>query len=85
MLYVFRFTYHFLLSGAGIFVTTIVVGGVAFLSPFTLTKRPFLRDIIFYTFAVYWTFYLLWTNTVTIFMAAGKTLSFILIILSLCL
>ena len=59
--------------GAGIFVTTIVVGGVAFLSPFlTLTKRPFLRDIIFYTFAVYWTFYLLWTNTVTIFMAAGK-------------
>jgi Ca2+/Na+ antiporter len=69
----FMFSLHLpFFPGAGIFVTTIVVGGVAFLSPFlTLTKRPFLRDIIFYTFAVYWTFYLLWTNTVTIFMAAG--------------
>ena len=60
-----------LCSGAGIFVTTIVVGGVALLTPFQLTKRPFLRDIIFYTVAVYWTFYLLWINTVNIYMGAG--------------
>ena len=72
----FRFSYR-PLSGAGIFVSTVVVGGVAFLEKFTLTKRPFLRDIIFYTIAVYWTFYLLWTNTVTIYMAAGKHLIFI--------
>ena len=59
-------------AGAGIFVTTVVVGGVAFIAPVELTKRPFLRDIIFYTIAVFWTFYLLWTNTVTIYMAAGE-------------
>lgn len=58
-------------SGAGIFVTTVVVGGVAFIAPFKLTKRPFLRDIIFYTTAVYLTFYVLWTGSVTIYMAAG--------------
>ena len=57
--------------GAGMFVTTVVVGGVAFITPFQLTKRPFLRDIVFYTLSVYWTFYLLWSNTVTIYMAAG--------------
>lgn len=61
-----------LYSGAGIFVTTVVVGGVAFITPFNLTKRPFLRDIIFYTIAVYLTFYLLWTGAVTIYMAAGN-------------
>ena len=48
-----------------------MVGSVAFLTPFELTKRPFLRDIIFYTFAVYWTFYLLWTSRVDVYMAAG--------------
>ena len=57
--------------GAGIFVTTIVVGVVTITKPFTLTQRPFLRDIIFYLFAVYWTFYLLWTVYVNIFHAVG--------------
>ena len=62
---------NILYTGAGIFVTTVVIGGVAFLTQFELTKRPFFRDIIFYTVAVYWTFYLLWTSTVTIYMATG--------------
>lgn len=59
------------LSGAGIFVTTIVVGAVTVTKPFTLTQRPFLRDIIFYIFAVYWTFYRLWSNSMTIYDAVG--------------
>lgn len=53
------------------FVTTIVVGAVTVTKPFVLTQRPFLRDIIFYIFAVFWTFYLLWGNSMTIFNAAG--------------
>ena len=53
------------------FVTTIVVGAVAVSKPLTLTQRPFLRDIIFYIFAVFWTFYLLWSNSMTIFNAVG--------------
>ena len=60
-----------LISGAGIFVTTIVVGAVTITNPFTLTQRPFLRDIIFYMFAAYWTFYLLWTGSVSIYHAVG--------------
>lgn len=59
------------LFGAGIFVTTIVVGAVTITNPFELTQRPFLRDIIFYMGAVFWTFYLLWTGFVTIVSAVG--------------
>ena len=62
---------HPILPGAGIFVTTIVVGAVTITKPFSLTQRPFLRDIIFYLFAVYWTFYLLWTGYVSIYHAVG--------------
>ncbi len=53
------------------FVTTIVVGAVAVTRPFELTQRPFLRDVIFYIFAVFWTFYLLWNNSMTIYNAVG--------------
>lgn len=59
------------LAGAGMFVTTIVVGAVTVTKPFVLTQRPFLRDIIFYIFAVFWTFFLLWNNSMTIFNAVG--------------
>jgi len=38
--------------GAGIFVNTVVVGSIAILTSFKLTRRPFLRDIIFYMLAV---------------------------------
>ena len=60
-----------LIAGAGIFVTTIVVGAVTITKPFSLTQRPFLRDIIFYMFAAFWTFYLLWTGSVNIYHAVG--------------
>ena len=56
------------------FVTTIVTGAVSIYKPFTLTKRPFMRDIIFYIFAVYLTFYVLWTNTVKLYQAIGRCL-----------
>ncbi len=52
-------------------MTTVVVGAVTITKPFSLTQRPFLRDIIFYMAAVFWTFYLLWTNYVNIFHAVG--------------
>jgi hypothetical protein len=38
--------------GAGIFITTVCVGGVAFLAPFKVTRRPFLRDVVFYIVAL---------------------------------
>ena len=54
------------------FVTSVVVGAVATMKPFTLTQRPFLRDILFYLIAVFWTFVILWQNKVTIYSAVGE-------------
>ena len=54
------------------FVTTIVTGAVSIYKPFTLTQRPFMRDVIFYIFAVYLTFFVLWTNTVELYQAISK-------------
>ncbi|XP_077995463.1 mitochondrial sodium/calcium exchanger protein-like [Glandiceps talaboti] len=47
------------LFGAGIFVTTVVVGAIALAKPFKAAERPFLRDCIFYLGAAYWTFVIL--------------------------
>ena len=59
------------LFGAGMFVTSVVVGSVAIVKPFTLNQRPFLRDILFYLIGVFWTFVILWQNKVTIYSAVG--------------
>ena len=53
-------------TGAGIFVTTVVAGGVALVKPFAVASRPFLRDLIFYMVAVYWTFIILYRGTTTL-------------------
>ena len=42
------------LAGAGMFVTTVVVGSVGFFVPFTVTRRPFMRDVIAYFIATSW-------------------------------
>lgn len=54
------------LFGAGIFVTTIVAGGIALVQPFTVASRPFLRDAIFYMVAVFLTFVALYFEKVTL-------------------
>ncbi|KAM3826234.1 mitochondrial sodium/calcium exchanger protein [Vipera latastei] len=59
--------------GAGIFVTTIVAGGIALMRPFTAASRPFLRDAIFYMIAVFLTFVALYFERVTL----AEALSFL--------
>lgn len=54
------------LFGAGIFVTTVVAGSVALVKPFAVASRPFLRDVIFYMAAVFWTFVMLYRRTTTL-------------------
>lgn len=56
--------------GAGIFVTTVVAGSVALVKPFAMASRPFLRDVIFYMAAVFWTFVILYRGTISL----GETL-----------
>ncbi|XP_018416447.1 PREDICTED: sodium/potassium/calcium exchanger 6, mitochondrial [Nanorana parkeri] len=54
------------LFGAGVFVTTVVAGGIALVKPFTAASRPFLRDITFYIAAIFLTFYVLYQGYVTL-------------------
>ncbi|XP_024861193.1 mitochondrial sodium/calcium exchanger protein isoform X2 [Kryptolebias marmoratus] len=54
------------LFGAGIFVTTVVAGGVSLVKPFAVASRPFLRDVTFYMAAVFWTFVMLFRGTTTL-------------------
>ncbi|XP_029572722.1 mitochondrial sodium/calcium exchanger protein isoform X1 [Salmo trutta] len=61
------------LFGAGIFVTTVVAGSVSLVKPFTVASRPFLRDVIFYMAAVFWTFIILYRGTISL----GETLGYL--------
>ncbi|XP_056384750.1 mitochondrial sodium/calcium exchanger protein [Hyla sarda] len=54
------------LFGAGVFVTTVVAGGIALVKPFTAASRPFLRDIVFYMVAIFLTFYVLYRGYVSL-------------------
>ncbi|XP_053136338.1 mitochondrial sodium/calcium exchanger protein [Hemicordylus capensis] len=54
------------LFGAGIFVTTIVAGGIALVRPFTAASRPFLRDAVFYMVSVFLTFVALYFEKVSL-------------------
>lgn len=60
------------LFGAGIFVTTVVVGVISFISnDLTLTNRPFTRDVLFYLGAVSWAFITLYRQKITMAVAIG--------------
>lgn len=59
-------------AGAGMFVTTIVVGVVSFTSQSELTNRPFTRDVLFYLGAVTWTFITLYRETIDMKQSIGK-------------
>ncbi|XP_046696319.1 mitochondrial sodium/calcium exchanger protein isoform X2 [Silurus meridionalis] len=55
----------------GIFVTTVVAGSVALVRPFNVASRPFLRDLIFYMAAVFWTFNILYKREMLLKEALG--------------
>ncbi|NXR31593.1 NCLX protein, partial [Zosterops hypoxanthus] len=57
--------------GAGVFVTTVVAGGIALVKPFTAASRPFLRDVIFYMVAVFLTFVVLYVGRIRLGEALG--------------
>ncbi|XP_029427707.1 mitochondrial sodium/calcium exchanger protein [Rhinatrema bivittatum] len=59
------------LFGAGVFVTTVVAGGVCLVKPFTIASRPFLRDIIFYMVSIFLTFYFLYIGRIRLGEALG--------------
>lgn len=60
------------LLGAGVFLTTVVVGAVTLVGPFHAMERPFLRDIIFYLSTVFFTFYVCYDKTITFVESISK-------------
>ncbi|EDO31950.1 predicted protein, partial [Nematostella vectensis] len=58
--------------GAGIFVTTVVVGSVTLCTGgFHLNNRPFTRDVLFYLGAVSWMFITMYRQRITMLEAIG--------------
>lgn len=55
-------------------MTTVVAGSVALVKPFTVASRPFLRDVIFYMAAVFWTFNVLYKREIFLEEALGLLL-----------
>ncbi|XP_060067382.1 mitochondrial sodium/calcium exchanger protein-like [Ylistrum balloti] len=69
------------LFGAGVFVTTIVAGSIAVICPFQAMQRPFLRDVIFYLAAAFWSFTILWKKEIRKIEAIGFILMYVAYVL----
>ncbi|RWS25205.1 sodium/potassium/calcium exchanger 6-like protein [Leptotrombidium deliense] len=56
----------------GIFVTTVVAGSIFLNQEFDVMKRPLMRDLIFYLFASYFTWFIFFRRTINIYHAIGE-------------
>ncbi|XP_011305559.1 sodium/potassium/calcium exchanger 6, mitochondrial-like [Fopius arisanus] len=68
------------LIGAGIFVTAIIAGSVAVVSPFAVLPKPFVRDCLFYIVAVCWISYISYDEMVHLWEALSFVVIYILFI-----
>ncbi len=59
------------LFGAGVFVSTVIVGIICFISPFYSVQRPLLRDIIFFMIAGFWAFVVVWDGKIALWETLG--------------
>ena len=59
------------LFGAGVFVSTVIVGVICFIQPFTSVQRPLLRDIIFFMISAFWAFYVVWDGKIVLVETLG--------------
>ncbi|KAK3592204.1 hypothetical protein CHS0354_034308 [Potamilus streckersoni] len=66
---------------AGVFVTTVVAGTIAIICPFDCMQRPFLRDVIFFVAALFYTFVVLWDKKITKFEAIGFIIMYVVYVL----
>jgi len=69
------------LIGSAILLSTIVAGLVSFTQSFSVAKRPFLRDLIFYIAAVYWLFCLLYRGNIDIYNSVGFLVFYVVYVL----
>lgn len=55
------------LAGAGMFITTVIIAAVGLAQPFTVHRRPFIRDLAFYFFCTAWLGVVLLQKQITLF------------------
>ncbi|XP_076336209.1 mitochondrial sodium/calcium exchanger protein-like isoform X2 [Tachypleus tridentatus] len=68
------------LFGAGIFVTTVVAGSICLSQEFSTKRFSFLKDMVFYLGATYWTFYLFSKKEITLTDAIGFLVLYVIYI-----
>ncbi|CAB3983642.1 Sodium potassium calcium exchanger 6, mitochondrial [Paramuricea clavata] len=69
------------LIGAGMFVTTVVVGAVSLSVSYDLNQRPYLRDVVFYLGALAWTVIIVYRKKIDLLQAIGFIILYILYVL----
>jgi len=69
------------LFGAGVFVSTVIVGLICFIKPFYSVQRPLLRDIIFFMIAGFWAFYVVWDGKIVLLETLGIKILVIFLVL----
>ena len=52
------------LFGAGVFISTVIVGCICLIAPFQSVQRPFLRDLIFFMVSGFWAFFVVWDGRI---------------------
>lgn len=67
-----------IISGAGIFVTTVISGSINIFVSFKMARRPFLRDVVFYLTAAGWTFAVMYKKDIHTREAAGTEVCLII-------
>jgi len=61
-----------LISGAGIFVTTVVAGSVMLTGEFEVMQRPLMRDMAFYIGAAFMVWFIIWKARIYFKHAVGN-------------
>jgi sodium/potassium/calcium exchanger 6 len=59
------------LFGAGVFVSTVIVGIICLISPFHSVQRPLLRDLIFFLLSGFWAFVVVWDGEIHLWETLG--------------
>jgi sodium/potassium/calcium exchanger 6 len=69
------------LFGAGVFISTIIVGTICLISPFYSVQRPLLRDLIFFLAAGFWAFIVIWDQKIQLWETLGFLMLYVVYIL----
>ncbi|CAF3894724.1 unnamed protein product [Rotaria sp. Silwood1] len=66
------------LFGAGVFVTTVIVGSISLLKPFHSIQRPLLRDIVFFIIATFAAYIIMYDGKIHLMESLGFIIIYII-------